>query len=544
MIGITIDPTTGQQQLNFANGSSSPLPDNPGFYISSSACGAGKTTLIAEIAKRYSGEGVLIIASTIKAADEIGAKIPGSFVLHTDNLANLEQYRNNPTSPMFYPVLIITAARAIIDPCELFLKYRFIGNRRWVLADELITFFPEPFEVPEKVKDALTYVDTTKVHRGSILVDETMIGKKHYYRHTYSKKEAMEAAYKLSKDKIFTGKSELVKYKERKILEHVRQNGFAPINQNIIAVASTTSTVILFDGTSDIVFPKSKRHLPLSGTRYSSDITFFTFPMPLKRKNKERFDVGEIDKYAPDFIRMVVNKTQTDRVIVITWKTVEVYKNTGDADRFEKTTTDNFPDLLKALLVKNGAVEDNLAVIYRGSGLDRGSNEYKDFSTVYFLGEWRVPDNVTKDISRMFDEKVTFEDYKMSLLVQTICRLRIRQHQGLPIEVFFSDDCNYELFYRVQEYFKANSPSTCKISGLNTPCPTYTIYQKGFIFDMVALYSYDPILRTAIINQKPYTLSIPLDDIYNIIPKDSKRKRAYNNLVNYLKLRQVTLIIT
>ena len=144
----------------------------------------------------------------------------------------------------------------------------------------------------------------------------------------------------------------------------------------------------------------------------------------------------------------------------------------------------------------------------------------------------------------MFGEKVDFPDYKLSLIVQTICRLRIRQHQGLPIEVFFSDDCNYELFYRVQEYFKANSPSTCKISGLNTPCPTYTIYQKGFIFDMVALYSYDPNLRTAIINQKPYTLSIPLDDIYNIIPKDSKRKRAYNNLVNYLKLRHVTLIIT
>ena len=543
MIAITIDPTTGQQQLNFANGSSSPLPVNPGFYISSSACGAGKTTLIADMAKRYSGEGVLIIASTRNAADEIGAKIPGSFVLHTDNLANLEQYRNNPTSLMFHQVLIITAARAIIDPSELFLRYG-LGNRKWVLIDELITFFPEPFEVPEKVKDALTYVDTTKVHRGSVLVDETMIGKKHYYRHTYSKKEAMEAAYKLSKDKIFTGKSELVKYKERKILEHVRQNGFAPINQNIIAVATTTSTVILFDGTSDIVFPKSKRHLPLSGTRYSSDITFSTFPMPLKRKNKERFDVGEIDKYAPDFIRMVVNKTQTVRVIVITWKTVEVYKNTGDADRFEKTTTDDFPDLLKDLLVKNGAIEDNLAVIYRGSGLDRGSNEYKDYSTVYFLGEWRVPDNVTKDIGRMFDEKPTFLDYKMSLLVQTICRLRIRQHHGLPIEVFFSDDCNYELFYRVQEYFKANSPSTCKISGLNTPCPTYSSPQKGFIFDMVALYSYDPNLRTAIINQTPYSLSITLNEIWNIIPRNGKHKGRYKPLINYLKKRQVTLTIT
>ena len=544
MIGITTDPITGQQQLNFANGSSSPLPVNPGFYISGSACGAGKTTIIAQIAQQYSNEGVLIIVPTRKAADEIGAKIPGSFILHTDNLANLEQYRNNPTSLSSNRVLIITSPRAIIDPCELFLSYGLNGKRRWVLIDELITFYPDPFEVPEKIKDALTYVDMTKVHKGSILVGDTVIGKKHFYKHTYSKPEKMEAAYRLSKDKIFTGNSELVKKKVGMILEHVRLNGFAPINQNIIAEASRTSIVILFDGTADIVFPKSKRLLPLNGDRYNSNITFSTFPMRLKRKNKEGFVVGEIDKYAPDFVKMVVDKTQTDKVLVVTWKTMENFKNTGEADKFEKITTDNFPDLLKSLLVKNGAVDTNLAVIYRGSGLDRGSNEFWDFSTVYFLGEWRVPDNVTKDISRMFGEKVDFPDYKLSLIVQTICRLRIRQHQSLPIEVYFSDDCNYELFHRAQEYFKANSPEKLTISGLHTPCPTYTSCQKGFIFDMVALYAYDPKLRNAIINQTSYSLSISLNKIWSIIPRASKRKSRYKSLVNYLKTRQVTLTIT
>lgn len=544
MIGITTDPITGQQQLNFANGSSSPLPVNPGFYISGSACGAGKTTIIVQIAQQYSNEGVLIIVPTRKAADEIGAKIPGSFILHTDNLANLEQYRNNPTSLGSHRVLIITSPRAIIDPCELFLSYGLNGKRRWVLIDELITFYPDPFEVPEKVKDALTYVDMTKVHKGSILVGDTVIGKKHFYKHTYSKPEEMEAAYRLSKDKIFTGNSELVKEKVRMILEHVRLNGFAPINQNIIAEASRTSIVILFDGTADIVFPKSKRLLPLNGDRYNSNITFSTFPMRLKRKNKEGFVVGEIDKYAPDFVKMVVAKTQTDKVLVVTWKTMENFKNTGEADKFEKITTDNFPDLLKALLVKNGAVDTNLAVIYRGSGLDRGSNEYRDFSTVYFLGEWRVPDNVTKDISRMFGEKVDFPVYKLSLIIQTICRLRIRQHQGLPIEVYFSDDCNYELFHRAQEYFKANSPEKLTISGLHTSCPTYSRSQKGFIFDMVALYAYDPKLRNAIINQTSYSLSISLNKIWNIIPRDSKHRGRYKFLVNFLKKRQVTLTIT
>jgi hypothetical protein len=351
----------------------------------------------------------------------------------------------------------------------------------------------------------------------------------------------MEAAYKMSKDKIFSGNSELVKYKEKKILEHVRTNGFEPINQNIIAEALMTSTVILFDGTADIVFPKSKHHLPLNGIRYNSDITFSTFPMHLKRKNKEGFVVGEIDKYAPDFVKMVVAKTQTDKVLVVTWKTMENFKNTGEADKFEKITTDNFPDLLKALLVKNGAVDTNLAVIYRGSGLDRGSNEYRDFSTVYFLGEWRVPDNVTKDISRMFGEKVDFTYYKLSLIIQTICRLRIRQHQSLPIEVHFSDDCNYELFHRAQEYFKTNSDPSCKIKGLTNPCPKYKRPEKGYMIDLAFLEGYDANIRNAIENNIPYSFNITLNDLYKIIPKSKKGKDRYTTLINHLLKMNITM---
>ena len=544
MIKITTHPTTGQQWLNFANGSSSPLPEKPGFFISASSCGAGKTTNIIDLAHQRSKEGVLIITATKKAADEIGSQIPGSCILHTDNLPNIEKYHKSPRSLMFHPILIITSARAIIDPVELFLRFGLSATRKWVLIDELISFYPEPFEVPEKIKDALTYVDTTKVHRNTVLVDSFMVDKKRYYQHTYSKFDELLSAYKLSKNKIFTGNSELVRYKERTILEHVRQHGFSPIDQNIIAQTSQTSTVILFDGTADIVFPKSKNILPLSGTRYNSDITFSTFHMRLKRKNKKGFDIGDIGKYAQNFVNMVVSKTQTDKVLVVAWKTIEKYKNDGDASTFEKITTDNFPDLLKKLLVKNGAVENNLAVIYRGSGLDRGSNEYRYYSTVYFLGEWNLPDNVTSDIGKFFGEKVRFEDYKMSLLVQTICRLRIRQHIGLPIEVYFSDDCNYGLFFRVQAYFKSNSPSSCKIGGLVEPCPTYTTPQKGFIVDLVMLYSHDPALRSSVINKIPYTLSISLDEIYRLIPKDSKRKRAYKSLINYLKKQNITLSIT
>lgn len=552
MIGLTEDPKTGQDILNFANGSTTPFPDKPGFYISSSACGSGKSTLIAELAKnkKYHNEGVLVVVSTKKAADELAAKIPFSFVLHTDN-PNIDKYRENPRCLKTYHVLIITSARAIIDPVELFLDFQWRGKRKYVFIDELITFFPEPFEVPDKVKDAITYIDSTKAHKTGKCVGSERIGKKTYYRHTYGDINKMRAAYRFSKKVIFKGRSKLNEYKEDRIFEHTIRHGFEPINQNIIGEAVVNgSTVVLFDGTSDIVFPDSKHLLPLSGTRYSSDIEFITFKMPIKRKNKEGFELADIEKYATDFINMVVGMTQSaEKVLVVTWKTIEVFKSKGEADEFERiTASDNFPEKLKEILVKNGAIDTNLEVIYRGSGLDRGSNEYQDFSTVIFLGEWNVPDNVTSNISQMFSEKMDFEDYKMSLLVQTISRLRIRQHNGQPIKVYFSSDCNYNLFYQVQEYFKANSPSTCKIGGLCEPCKKYGKLQKGFIFDLSCLYSYDSGLCDAIKKNQPYTITITLSDLFKYVPKEGSdgypRKDRYDGFVRYLKSRRVTLTIT
>lgn len=550
MIGLTTDPKTGAQILSFANSSTSTFPDAPGFYISSSACGAGKSTLIADLAKMNQNEGVLIIVATKKAADELGSKIPSSFVLHTDS--NIEKYREDPNCIKRRHILIITAARAIIDPVELFLDFQWRGSRKYVFIDELITFYPEPFEMPDKVKDAITYVDTTKAHKTGKCVGSERIGKKTYYRHTYGDINKMRAAYRFSKEKLFQGRSKLVEYKVEKILEHVRLNGFVPINQNIIREAeSRNSIVVLFDGTSDIVFPGSKKHIKLSGTRYSSDISFSTFKMPLKRKNKEGFKVDEIEKCCPGFIKKVVDMTKSEEVLLVTWKTLELFKNNGLADNFEKSiATDNFPELLKQKLVENGADEKNLHVIYRGSGLDRGSNEYSGCSTVIFFGSWNLPNKVTKNISDMFGEKVRFDDYKLSLLVQTICRTRIRLHKGDTIKVMFSEDCSYDLFYRVQEYFKKESELTCKIDGLK-PSSSYKFSkpQKGFIFDLICLYRYDSKLRDAIVNNKPYTLNITLSEIDRILEKRGSggypRRDRYSGLIKYLQEeRQVTLTIT
>ena len=523
---------------------SSPFPTTNGLHISASACGSGKTTIISEIAKTHASEGVLIVVPTIEAANELYSKLPTAYILHSRNNTAMEAYRKNPQG-LHHNILVITSARLIIDPIELFLGYGFGKKRKYILIDELINFYPEPFAIPQTLSDALTYIDRTKTHKTGHTIDSVVIGKKTYYRHTYGSIGELSAAYKVGKYKLFKGKSNaLVEYKTSHILQHVLSDGLSPIQQKVIDIAQD-HIVILFDGTADIVFDKDKRMLPLSGTRYSSDIEFIRFPMPIKRKNKEGCWIRDFDKYAPDLMKMIADITKSEKLLVVTWKTLDVFRNDLDADKLENYKVSyEFPELLKEILVKNGAVESNLKVIYRGSGQDRGSNEYRDFESIMFLGEWNLPDNITSDIGSMFGCKCEFQDYKKSLIVQTICRLQIRKHLGLPIKVYFSEDIDYNLMWEVQEYFKANSSPGCKIIGLTNPCPKFTKPEKGYMTDLAFLMGHDANIRNAIENQMPYSFSITLDDLYSIIPKDRKAKDRYNNLIRHLKDKlQITMNI-
>ncbi len=542
MIQLKKDPTTGEETMCFLN-CSSPLPTTNGLHISASACGSGKTTVISEIAQSHASEGVLIVVPTIEAADELYSKLPISYVLHSKNIGEMEIYRNNPTGLMMKKILVITSARLIIDPIDLFLDFGFEGKKRkYVLIDELINFYPEPYSLPQFLSDTLTYIDRTKTHRTGHLVGSIVVDGRTYYRHTYGLIGELRAAYQSGQHKLFKGKSNaLNEYKTNHILQHVLSNGLSPIQQKVIDFADS-HIVMLFDGTADIVFGNDKRLLPLSGVRYNSSIEFIHFPMPIKRKNKEGFEVGEFEKYAPELMNLIVDITKSEKLLIVTWKTLEVFKNDLNADELENHKVSyEFPDMLKEKLVSLGAVESNLKVIYRGSGQDRGSNEYRDFGSIMFLGEWNLPDNITSDKGSMFGCKCEFGDYKKSLIVQTICRLQIRKHQGLPIKVYFSDDIDYNLMWEVQEYFKANSEPGCMIKGLPNPCPKYKRPEKGYMIDIAFLEGYDGNIRNAIENNRPYSFGITLDDLYKIIPKGKKAKDRYTTLINYLLKQNITM---
>ena len=546
--------------LNFIN-CFVPCPTGTGLHIISSGCGSGKTTMILEIVKEKWKDGILIVAQTINDAEELYGKIevwkngltslkrPKVKVIHSgkERFTEMEEYKKNPDSISSFEILIITSVRLIIEPYDLFLKFGESGTRGLVMIDEMINFYPKPFDIPKEMKDILSYVDKNKTHFGKSGKD---IGGG-FYKHRYHDLDSMKAAYSSSGFRLFSGRNGLNEYKTEYIMKHVLSNGLdTRILGRVKDFAGQTCT-ILFDGTADCIFKDSDpRLIPISGARYNSDISFSQFDMPFKRKNNETWDMGQFDHIAGTVLDMITKIIGNGKTLIVTWKTVDKFsgnRNNGTADTFETgditKTSYNFPDILEECLIKRGCSKDDFSVIYRGSGQDRGCNEYRDYQNLIFLGEWRIPEDIIGDINRMFGCKAKFKDYMKSLIIQTICRLRIRQHKGLPIKVYFSSDIDYNLMSDVQEYFKSNSDSSCKIDGILKPCPKYTKPEKGMIFDMILLYSYDPMIRNSIENGEPYSFSITLDELYNLIYKSKKAKDRYKGFINFLNTKNIKMTI-
>ena len=554
-IDVHKDPVTGQVDEMVFLTCSAPLPDKKGLFFLSPSCGSGKSTVIAKLAVAATG-GVLIVVPTIDDAIQMRRRIVskegGSYadicVLHSQDYTVMDTYRGDPMAFTGKPILIITSARLQIDPIQPFMTYKG-GSREKVFIDELINFYPDPFEIPTEIQDVVTYIDSHKSHSGKPAIEIVTIDGKTYYRHIYGRIEEMEAAVQVArkrlKNDILKGKGGLNSFKRKTILEHIRKHGFTRIQKKVVDLAND-ATVILFDGTADMIVPKSDpRLIPISGMRYCSDIEFGRFEFRMKRRHTDHWGEADFKRMAPEFIKLAVDLSQKESILIICWKTLKLEtKNSGNADTLENTASIGFPEILQRVLLDAGGKEENIHVTYRGSGHDRGSNEYRDCSSVIFLGEWRLPEEpITSQISSMFGFKMDFRDYKMSLLVQTICRIRIRKHNGQPIKVWFSSDIDYDLAWGTQEYFKANSPTACKIGGLLKPSRKRSRPEKQYLFYLCRLYLFDSRIRAAVESGTTYSFTIPLSVLNGLYPTSRKASDRYKTFKKFLSGLQIMMTI-
>lgn len=196
-------------------------------------------------------------------------------------------------------------------------------------------------------------------------------------------------------------------------------------------------------------------------------------------------------------------------------------------------TFQEFPMSLERWLFEKD-VDDNTIRDRIQDIVDELADQISNYTGISFVGEWRTDKSGLSLINKNYGIHSTERRIRTAGMIQAICRLRIRQHNGDPIHVFYSDDIDLQLMKDVFDYFRENSDTGVNISGMPVFMPA-TKRTPVFLKKVVALCGYDPKLLDAIKYCRTYTLTIRLKDILVLIPMKEKKARSYDPLRDTLK---------
>ncbi len=542
------------------------VPCSGGAYILNAECGAGKSTGITTLVKLFPDEGFILFENTKSECDEARRRLvmagimPSEImVIHGDS-PDYHKLQNDPES--------ITQCRVIITPnVHLFTDFLpalfaydggrrvdlepYIGDvaklmksnvvRRFALIDESMNFNPPfaSFNGIDMANNLSRY--STKCCRDGVAVDSS--GSAFLNPLTL---EQMEQLYFARMTKtpsaLFKGGVANNRLKAREALSHIRHN-FAKvatrssytIDQRLVDLVQYGSkcNLYLFDATGAILSNYKKPGFKLITSNcksYSSPITFEKFNMLVDRwKSEERVDkatiAAEVKLMADEVERQI--DLISGSLLVVTWK----YMGLRFQDPEKKSAEIDVITQLDYEL-KSRSLDGRYSIIYRGSGDDRATNRFADYEAICFLGEWKCGQANVKSTNSNLGINSTMLNHRVAGMVQAICRIRIRQHEGRSIKVFYSSDIDAELMSAVFKHFVLNSEAGVSVAGVPIFVPDNRTLPN--IEKLKVLCDYDHQILPHIRQATPYDLDIDFIDMVRLIPMRERRRRAYNPFAKFL----------
>lgn len=541
------------------------IPVGNGRWVLDCGCGSGKTRCLKSLVAQRWSEGITICVPTINDAqvlvdDLIVQGVPVNEIvnLNSEEAKTMKDYRKNPQDIEIKKVIVITHPRLWMDPIEHFTR-----GKKWLLIDEL-NLFVRPMTTVRK--PALLMFFYISDEESSI----PLCGIPFCYAHIYDP-SAMDLIYNnfirhskitfhstngiLSNEKMEHTKSAVIAYlKEALQNEPLRNIKDFDVYNDIEDVKGMK--VLMFDGTYDV--------LRLRGTtkfididpikeKYCSPIHFEEFHMPIKRKTvMQEINTSKIKsliKPLVDIMEQQINNLDSSKAILFfVWMDAELdgkITTKDSVDEYIEPKSKHEIKLCKILcreLEKRGIDKKRFSIQYRGSGYDKGTNQFKDFAAVSFLGDWNGGKQVPSLIKRIYGGECDYVDYKASLIIQAIMRIRIRKHNGESVCVYYSSDIDRndkghpktaQAMRRAYDYLIDNSAPGL-ISGMGM--------SSQLRKDLFLLKANYPEVERALINHQSRTFKIPLSELSAKLGKE-RRRRAYQQLINYLKKYNVTLMV-
>ena len=356
--------------------------------------------------------------------------------------------------------------------------------------------------------------------------------------------------------KITESSSEPAEFRKRMILSDLHMNYDKYINSdedeikvscNILNLRNSYSRIFLFEGTGDLLYSGTSNNVRLTDVypKYNSRISYIRLNRFIERTNTIETEddkckiLSKLDESIDELITTVFNRSDVRKVLIVTWKNLKSDDSNDDKNLFSISINENF-SLTEYITNKlTGRIGDKeFSIIHYQSGLDRATNEFREFDSIVFLGKFQIPDSAVTEINEDLGSDCTPRRYLLHQLVQAVCRTRIRNHKMEDINIFYTGDWNIGVINNLMSYLGGSLKDRHDINIGSL------VLKNKWKSAIEKLVQYEPELFNAIKNKLDYELSIELDDLYELIPMSRKAVSKYDSLSKYLKELGINLVIS
>lgn len=541
------------------------IDNNPGGYIISTGCGAGKTESIKRLIAQQNKKGIVYCVDTISEVDRMYNYLKNNSILSDSEMLRihgaqsaekeLKMYLNSPDALMTIKVILLTHVRFWTDLIDRFLIYNpkspvptFDGDfmklmqrddlRGYIIFDETPMFFKPFMKIAKPVLGCLS-----KRYRSKWICKNQAAIKESYAKFIENTPFALSnTKHKLGRNKRDVALNCIPKY-WNEWFNSDNQDMELSFYPTDLCQPGMQTHILIYEGVGDLLLRNSKRFkLKNINNKYNSTVTFVNskITMQPRRTSIDRplFDVMLND------VENILKKRSGQKTLIVSWKnTGEVKKNT------DKTGDSKWCKLIDAELMARGFINGtNYSITYFGGSNTKSTNDFRDYTGVILLGDWNTPESFASSVRKAYGTETSIEEYRLWYYTQLLCRIGIRDLSGGSFEVYYSDDYKQDFIDKLNLYLNKNTytppkPKKAKKGWFDDRAKKAKI-RNNLKLEIEKLALIFISLKDAIQLKKHYTLTITLTELNRYCPRREKKRRNYESLIKAFAKIGITLDIT